>query len=234
LEDSYLPNGDCDITYQITPEAEAVVDFLEFFAFEGEDRWPIGPDEHGLVAAPPGAGLAVEAFTQLKPDDAVVIPGLWGMTCDSSADPGFELHKNVWPDEKNIFDFDPVDNEMGVFVPLVMAPLSVEIDIKPGSKKNPINLKSNGVVPVAVLTTDTFDAISVDPKSVNFAKGELAHKRAGHLEDVDRDGDVDLVLHFKTKSLEIDPKDGKACLWARTWDGTVIEGCVLIQIVKGK
>lgn len=37
--------------------------------------------------------------------------------------------------------------------------ISVTVDIKPGSTPNSINLKSRGVVPVAVLTTGDFDAI---------------------------------------------------------------------------
>ena len=46
--------------------------------------------------------------------------------------------------------------------------VEVEIDIKPGSDPNSINLKSKGVVPVAVLTTDDFDASDVDPDTVTL------------------------------------------------------------------
>jgi len=53
--------------------------------------------------------------------------------------------------------------------------IEVDIDIKPGSDPNSINLKSKGVVPVAVLTTDGFDASTVDPETVGF----LATKNYG-------------------------------------------------------
>jgi len=46
--------------------------------------------------------------------------------------------------------------------------LPVEIDIKPGSYPNSINPNSNGVIPVAILTTPSFDATTVDPLSVKF------------------------------------------------------------------
>jgi hypothetical protein len=41
--------------------------------------------------------------------------------------------------------------------------VAVPIDIKPGSFPNSINPQSKGVIPVAILTTDTFDATTVDP-----------------------------------------------------------------------
>ena len=41
--------------------------------------------------------------------------------------------------------------------------ITVSIDIKPGSSPNRINPKSNGVIPVGILTTDAFDATTVDP-----------------------------------------------------------------------
>ncbi len=45
----------------------------------------------------------------------------------------------------------------------------ITIDIKPGSDHNSINLKSWGVVPVAVLTTSDFNADTIDPTTVKFA-----------------------------------------------------------------
>ena len=48
----------------------------------------------------------------------------------------------------------------------------VVIDIKPGSFPNSINPKNKGVIPVAILTTATFDATTVDPLSVTFGPHE--------------------------------------------------------------
>jgi hypothetical protein len=70
--------------------------------------------------------------------------------------------------------------------------LEVDIDIKPGSDPNSINLESKGVVPVALLTTDDFDASTVDPVTVEFAG---ASPLRWVIEDVDGDGDVDLLFH---------------------------------------
>jgi len=54
----------------------------------------------------------------------------------------------------------------------VQSVTEVDIDIKPGGDPNSINLRSKRVIPVAILTTDTFDASTVDPLSVKFGPGE--------------------------------------------------------------
>ena len=110
--------------------------------------------------------------------------------------------------------------------------LVVPIDIKPGSDPNSINLKSKDVIPVAILTTPTFDATTVDPLSVRFGPGGAseAHNR-GHIEDVDSDGDIDLVLHFAVSQTGIASSDTQACLTGMTSSGLNIIGCDAIRIV---
>ena len=50
--------------------------------------------------------------------------------------------------------------------------IEVMIDIKPSSYPNSINPKNKGVIPVAVLTTDDFDAQVVDGRTVRFGPNE--------------------------------------------------------------
>jgi hypothetical protein len=113
----------------------------------------------------------------------------------------------------------------------------VSIDIRPGSAVNPINLSSNGVVPVAILTTGSFDATAVVATSVCFGDREDAAQRncteahgQGHVEDADGDGDLDLVLHFEIARTGIDRGDTSACLTGQTHDGTVVTGCDAIIV----
>lgn len=100
-------------------------------------------------------------------------------------------------------------------------PEEVTIDIKPGSFPNTINLNSKGVVPVAILTTDNFDATKVDPRTVRFGREGWEAKPVHHaLEDVDNDGDVDMILHFRTQETGIKLGDTIAKLTGRSFYGT--------------
>ncbi len=90
-------------------------------------------------------------------------------------------------------------------------PMEVEIDIKPGSDSNPINLKSRGVISVAILTTEDFDATEVDPETVRFGPG-LARPTGYSLEDVNDDDSLDMVLRFRTQETGIQAGDTSATL----------------------
>ncbi len=118
--------------------------------------------------------------------------------------------------------------------------IEVDIDIKPGSDPNCINLGSQGVIPVAILSTADFDATQVDPTTVELAGAGVAvrgkaKKPLAHEEDVNGDGLVDLVLQVETEDL--DPgefQDGTACLTGETYEtygGQPVEGCDEICLV---
>jgi len=110
----------------------------------------------------------------------------------------------------------------------VVPPLDVVIDIKPWSDPNSINLKSKGVIPVAILTTDEFDAAMVDPDTVLFAGAMPVHFA---LEDVDNDGDMDMILHFNTQDTDIMPGDTEATLTAQTYDGKAFFGTDSVRTI---
>ena len=114
-------------------------------------------------------------------------------------------------------------------------PYPVTIDIKPGSDPNSINLGSNGVVPVAILGSDCFDAGTVDPSTVELAGADVRIKgksgNAGSLEDVNDDGFLDLVVQVYTTSLELTSGDAEAILNAYTYAGLELIGSDSIRIV---
>ena len=102
--------------------------------------------------------------------------------------------------------------------------LQVSVDIKPTSCPNPLNVKSSGVLPVAILGASDFDVALIDPASI-----ELNGIRAirSSYEDVATpmqnvadcncieggpDGIIDLTLKFKTQEIveslgEVNDKD---------------------------
>jgi hypothetical protein len=107
----------------------------------------------------------------------------------------------------------------------------VEIDIKPGTYPNDINLANKGVVPVAILTPADPDPNSVVPGTVVF---EGATPVRWTRADVNNDGVIDLLLHFNTKDLKLTKKNTTAILTGKTLDGTDILGMDTVNIVPKK
>lgn len=105
--------------------------------------------------------------------------------------------------------------------------LDVAIDVKPGSSPSIICVQSYGQVPVAVLSTETFDATQVPPETVEFAGAGVAtcesgnHTYMAHAKDVDGDGYDDMVFHFRTRDLQLEDGVKKAAL--------TLTGQVMIQ-----
>ena len=109
--------------------------------------------------------------------------------------------------------------------------ISVEIDIKPSSDPNAVNPSAGGYVAVSILTTSVssgdasdFDATQVDPDSIAFGPSGVAIARPAKVKDVDRDGDADLILHFKISDTGITCGDAEATLTGQTFAGDAIQG----------
>lgn len=111
----------------------------------------------------------------------------------------------------------------------------VDIDIKPGSEPNSINLGTGGVTPVAILSGQNFDAASVDPATVTLASAPVSLKGQGlpqaSLEDVNGDGLLDLVVQVSSEALELFENDTTAMVTGRTFSGMLISGTDSVRIV---
>jgi 6-phosphogluconolactonase (cycloisomerase 2 family) len=113
--------------------------------------------------------------------------------------------------------------------------IEVAIDVRPGSDRNPIQLRGRGVISVAILGTDGFDVADVDQASVRFGPAAAipAHRLPHRLADIDGDGDSDVVLHFRTEATGITCGDTSVSLTGLTYggrefaasDGVDILGC---------
>jgi hypothetical protein len=104
-------------------------------------------------------------------------------------------------------------------------PVRVQIDIKPGTFPNDINPRSRGRIAVAILTTSLFDATSVDPTTVRFGGSGIETAPVQFAtEDVDGDGDIDLVFHFPTQDAGIACGTTSAWLTGAVFGGPTIKG----------
>ncbi len=128
-------------------------------------------------------------------------------------------HLSVW---KGVLTAEQINAD---FLATTTTTMTVAIDIKPGSNPNSVNPRNKGVVPVAILTDNTFDAATVDAATVRFgATGTEAAAVRSSLEDVDGDGDADRLFHFNTQATGIRCGDTAAALTGETFDGHMIQG----------
>lgn len=107
-------------------------------------------------------------------------------------------------------------------------PLEVVIDIKPGSFPSCFNNNGNGIIPVAIFGSETFDVHEVDVSTVELEGLPVAMKAPGRYmaayEDVDLDGYMDLVVKFDDVAGVFDQGDEYATLTGNLLDGTPFFG----------
>jgi murein DD-endopeptidase MepM/ murein hydrolase activator NlpD len=116
--------------------------------------------------------------------------------------------------------------------------IPIAIDIKPDSYPNSINSGAQGFLPVAILTTSSFDASTVDPVTLKLAgvgvQAKGKSENLGVLQDVDVDGDLDLVVHFKIDELGLAEGINKLKLIGYTYEGVLIKGSDSVRVVPPK
>jgi hypothetical protein len=209
-------------------------------------QWDLSGDPDGafVVVDDPGEGVLVNGPTQFVSSktwfdcctDGYAIgslDGVWAMFGQFLASPtGIDQWAAVSSDGGSI----SLELDVGRRVRFDTIQL-VSVDIKPGSCPNPINVKSKGVLPAAIMGTDNFDVTTIDPASLRLrlkgTEDEGVAPLRWALADVGApfepfigkedcyedcvdcscaDGFLDLVFHFDTQEVvaylgEVDDED---------------------------
>lgn len=114
----------------------------------------------------------------------------------------------------------------------------VPIDIHPGGFPNSINCKNPNVgIPVAILSNPNFDATMIDHTTVVFEGATETHvnKKTNvpvrHEEDVNYDGRMDLVFHFRYGDTNLDCNSIKGYLYGMYYCGRPVHGWDSVNMV---
>ena len=115
--------------------------------------------------------------------------------------------------------------------------VTVAIDVKPGDDDDPpsINPTSHGKTPVAILSSPTFNApAQIDVTSLTFGAtgNEQSLAFCSGSEDINGDGLLDFVCHFRTELLGFkNPGGTVAILKGKTVTGLSLQGTDTVVIV---
>jgi hypothetical protein len=130
---------------------------------------------------------------------------------------------------------DAIAYGAGGFTTITTPVLTVALDIKPNNFPNSLNPRNSGVIPVAILTDGVFDATMVDLTTVRFGvSGTEAAPVQAALEDVDGDGQLDMILHFKTQATGIVCGTTTGVLTGNTFSGEALRGTDSVNTVGCK
>jgi hypothetical protein len=107
-----------------------------------------------------------------------------------------------------------------------MQVITVSIDLRPDDPPPTIVApRSQGMLPVGILTTDSFDATTITPGTIRLGPtGKEAAPVRVNRADVDRDGDTDLQVFFAVQELGVACGDKTLILRGRTTGEQEIEG----------
>jgi uncharacterized repeat protein (TIGR01451 family) len=221
---------------------------------------PSGPVNTRLTVtatAPPDSTVtptnAVHDEPALGLNEVRVVDEVFTIRCGKASNHTFSFQNTI--EALGATDPNLTNNQKQTSVDVTCV-VPIVLNIKPGSFPNSINPHNRGVIPLAVLTTTagqygtpvSFDATKINPLSVRFGPRSVveagggaveAHGR-GHVEDSfelderTRDGDRDMVLHFRTQQTGIQPGHTEACVKGSFTDNTgthAFFGCDSIRTV---
>ncbi len=198
---------------------------------------PPGTEDQGqlpplLSSIKPGAALSGFSFTSPKPPGPVKFYVTGETQIGVGTEEDAEMATQNCPQSVGSFlDLALVGSTQG---PVNFIPVSIEIK-PPASPPVPVNPKEDGVTPVAILGTSSFDVSTIDPASLKLGPGgAMPQANQVHIEDVNNDGIPDLVAQFPSQVIGARCNDTALFLTGMTSAGVPIQGSEAIQTVGCK
>jgi beta-glucanase (GH16 family) len=245
LNRPFGPDDPAQVSIDFATERSNATPFEEFTPTSGTLTFVNG--------GPSELSFPVETFddTKFEGDEQIVIR----LTNPVDADRGALFQGSVLIQDNDPFDPDLLDDfEQGAFLWETQGGASIETvrsesdtpDARPGQDavenigratvpvgvdiavKGRVCNKGNGVVPVQLLSTATFDATTVDHTTVMLGDASETHvdKKTGeprrHVADVNGDGLDDLVFHFRFRETGLSCDPEVLPLSGSTFDGQPI------------
>jgi hypothetical protein len=156
-----------------------------------------------------------------------VVDTPYTISCSRGLPKTFTFNNAIEPLDSADTDPDLTNNAKTLDL-LVDCVIPVAIDIHPHNPNNPVNLKGNGVLPVAILSNAEFqfDATTVDPNTV-FLAGAPVRPFGNNsdkviLQDVNQDGLMDAVVHIEVNQLNLSAGDTVAVMVGKTFPQSVV------------
>jgi len=197
--------------------------------------------------------------------DAFVVPQTGTYVVGVSSEPGEFVDFNTLTSGE-IYDYSPYYGVNGTYkllisgitpTPTTPSVQQISIDIRPGHRDvilayrdfnrshdserrhdfEALRGKFKGGIPVALLSSVTFNALEVDQTSLKFgATGneESLVRCNRHGVDVNRDGRPDLICHFDLGKAKFEIGDAEGIVTGATDSGAPFEGRGFLKIITGK
>jgi len=126
----------------------------------------------------------------------------------------------------------------GVDIPARLPDTTIEvtIDFRPWDPKNRVHLSCPSIVPVAILSTESFDATSVDVASVTVAGAPVvvfcAERPMAFARDVNHDSIRDLVVFVRVSEMQLTLEDTEVVVEGKTLEDQPFTGMDTITVVE--